>query len=241
MKHLLILLISIALTAGCKKHDNGIVNSTGCPVSPAITAAYTESAQYIMMQEYMNDTTLPGYRNANLSATEQAEILGYIQAVYDLTTPERDSVFNVHNIKAFPVVSLKFMNLKVNTAAPEIQAWIAGSPTGNSSFDAFIAQYNLGRPQPFYSYPIFNWLSDSTTTPHNMIEIARQISAFPFIYIAEPDGYAGDGNRISIQRGSGYADLDFSAGWGDCPSGCIYRRHWVFRITNCSATFLRSY
>ena len=36
--------------------------------------------------------------------------------------------------------------------------------------------------------------------------------------------------------------LDFSIGWGDCPAGCIYRRHWVFGVdNNCSVSLIAAF
>lgn len=247
MKNLLFILLAAALSFGaCKKDPNNSERTTGlCPVSDTVRAIYTESAMQLLMQRYMNDTTLSGYHSATFSASELDEMLGYIQSVYDLKIPERDSVFNVYQIREYPVVSLNGVNLKVDPTAPEIQRLLAGNSSGNPQLDALLTHYGIDSFNAAYSYPAFSWIWARAATPHNMIQIAKELRAFPFIYIAEADGYMGDGDRIKVTAhiaGGFITVVDFSIGREDCPAGCIYRRHWEFQIGgNCTASFIRSY
>lgn len=44
----------------------------------------------------------------------------------------------------------------------------------------------------------------------------------------------GDGNSVDVVSEAGYSGFDgvvivFTAGFGDCPSGCIYSHHWIFK------------
>jgi hypothetical protein len=52
----------------------------------------------------------------------------------------------------------------------------------------------------------------------------------PSVVYAEPNGVVGDFSNIYAwisQEGMTYL---FRKGWGDCPSGCIYRLYWYFEV-----------
>jgi hypothetical protein len=40
----------------------------------------------------------------------------------------------------------------------------------------------------------------------------------------------GDGNDIEGTLGDDFVELQYSVGSGDCPSGCINRHYWTFRV-----------
>jgi hypothetical protein len=48
-------------------------------------------------------------------------------------------------------------------------------------------------------------------------------------YAGYGNGSIGGGDDIEARAMDGYVELDFSVGYGDCPSGCIYRHYWMFR------------
>lgn len=64
--------------------------------------------------------------------------------------------------------------------------------------------------------------------PERLAEIYKQLDG---INSAEANGIMGDGDKIYIQ-GSGPDTYIFRAGWGDCPSGCIYEHLWEIHIDN---------
>jgi hypothetical protein len=154
-----------------------------------------------------------------------------------LNIPERDSIFKLYRIRSFPTINLYGVNLKVDPNAREIQNLLAKRPTGNSSLDALLSNYGLDSFRTSYSYPSFNWIFGYTAQPYNTIQVARELSAYPFINVAEADGYFGDGDRIVLDSIASNTQIDFSIGRGDCPSGCTYRRHWVFDITKLPGDF----
>ena len=77
----------------------------------------------------------------------------------------------------------------------------------------------------------------------NLIPIINALNPLPFFESVEYNAFgAGDGNKITMIRNANEIVLDFSYGYGDCPSGCIYRRHWVFKVDeNCNASFVKRY
>jgi hypothetical protein len=250
MKKILSILIiaSIAISACHKKCDDTHQNPGGgdCSVSNEIRARYTESAYHMMMRSYLADTSLPQYHQADLSATERDRLLGLIQAVYNMNTPERDTVFNVYNIVEHPLVSLYNVTLQIDPGTQEGKNLMVGNPTGNTAFDALLAKYGIDSFVTKLSSPGTVWVFARTSVPHNMVQVAKELGAFSFIYNAEADGYVGDGDRIKLNPFECFAapcpaEIDFSIGRGDCPAGCTYRRHWVFHVMDCNATFISSY
>ncbi len=47
---------------------------------------------------------------------------------------------------------------------------------------------------------------------------------------AEPDWLIGGGDHVQAYFEQGAVKLTFTVGWGDCPSGCMHRRYWNFRV-----------
>lgn len=247
MKTIIPLMLFASLTLlSCHKNTDQIGNGKDCTVTDEVRTRYTKSVYQMMMQRYREDTTLPQYRNAMLSATERDEILGYIQAVYNLNTPERDTVFKMDSITEYPVVSLYNAILQIDPNSAQGKNLMGGKPSGNSDFDALLTKYGIDSLRTLLSSPGTVWIVARTATPHNMIQVAKELRPFSFIYSSEADGYMGDGDRIKLAYLESFAapspvELDFSIGRGDCPAGCNYRRHWVFHVTDCNATFIKSY
>jgi hypothetical protein len=246
MKAIISLLLICGLAfLGCHKKNDDTQNGN-CAVSDEVRSRYSESAYQMMMARYMADTTLPQYRTAALSASEHDEILGYIQAVYNLAGAERDTVFSIDSITEYPVTNLYQLIMQVDPNSPEGQNLSAGRPTGNSRFDAILTAYGLDSFRTMLSSPGIKWIIARTATPHNMIQVAKELGTFPFIFQSTVDSYAGDGDRIKLTYLESFAPpspvaLDFSIGRGDCPAGCTFRRHWIFQVTECNARFAGSY
>jgi hypothetical protein len=251
MKTLLsiLFLASVALTACHKKCDDSTNQNPGgnCKVTDNIRARYTESAYHMMMRAYMADTAGAPYHQAELSTTERDRLLRLIQAVYNTASPERDTVFNIYNIAEYPTVSLHDVTLQVDMSAPEVKNLAAGKPSGNATFDALLTKYGIDSVRGPFISPSGNYLFARTEVPHNMIQIAKELEAFRFIYNADPEGSIGDGDRIKLNTFDCFAvpcptEIDFSIGRGDCPAGCTERRHWVFHVfDDCTVQFVRSY
>ena len=230
----------VVLITSCKK--NGADTGTErCPVGDSIRANYSESALYMMMDRYLKDHSLAGYNSPSLSASERDNILGCLQAVYDMNSAESDTVFSLYRIRPFPDVDLYGVILQVDANAPEINRLLSTGRSGNSGFDQLLIKYGIDSIQAFSAYPYFNYVYAMASKPHNMVQVAKELDDVSFVYMAEANPYGGDGDDLTATYHPGYVELDYSIGRGDCPSGCMYRRHWVFRVSNCNATFISSY
>jgi hypothetical protein len=251
MKSILSILFIAAFTLGAchKKCDDSTHHNPGsdCTISDNIRARYTGSAYHMMMRAYLADTNGAPYHQAELSTTERDHLLRLIQAVYNTSSPQRDTVFNVYSIADYPVISLYDVSLQIDPNTQEGKNLMVGKPTGNAAFDALLARYGIDSFQTRLSSPGTVFIFARTEVPHNMVQVAKELKAFPFIYNADADGYMGDGDHIKLNTLDCFAapcptEIDFSIGRGDCPAGCTFRRHWVFHVfDDCTAQFVNSY
>jgi len=75
-----------------------------------------------------------------------------------------------------------------------------------------------------------------------MIPVEKEFAALEPLEVAYfNNGFIGDGNNITLTRNADSAIITFSIGSGDCPSGCIYHRYWEFRVSNGTASLIKSY
>lgn len=230
------LVFCLLLLYSCKK--NGSDTGTDlCPVGDSVRTNYTMSAYQLIMNRYADDHALPGLSSPELPVSETDNILGYLQTVYSLNIKERDSVVLIYFIHPKPLFSLTDLTLSLNAATPEVKQLLSTKHSGNPEFDALLDRFQIDSVRPI----IDQYYGATTGKPLNLVEASRELSKFPFVYNSQPAVFGGDGNDLILKKHSGYVELDFSLGWGDCPLGCMYRRHWVFHVANCKATFIRSY
>jgi hypothetical protein len=103
--------------------------------------------------------------------------------------------------------------------------------------------YQFDSVQTFVSYPSFNWLTIYSKNEYNLIPIVNKFSLISSIIDKDWEkGYCvGDGNTITMTRSKNSAQVIFSIGDGDCPSGCMYHKYWEFQVSNNKAKFIKSY
>ncbi len=227
------------LFVSCEKET--YLNPDNVIIESLIREKYIEDSKQLYIREIMADTNHPNYNKAVLDTTEVNKILCIFQLVYNLNSPESNTVFNVYNIHALRCYSLNSIGLNVDVTAPEIINLVNGNiPTGNNALDNILTNYEFDSIKTAYSYPDFHWLSIYTKNSYNLKPLIKALEEIPSIFIAENNGGCLDGNNIDIERKMNKATIDFSIGRDDCPSGCIYRRHWIFRIKNNKAKFIKN-
>lgn len=115
-------------------------------------------------------------------------------------------------------------------------------PTGGSALDQLLNKYNFDTANASTIYPTFPMITIYTSDSYNLIPVLKEFSDLASISDADFDtGCIGDGNTITLERMDESATITFSIGSGDCPSGCLYRTHWEFSVSNGVATFIRTY
>ena len=241
MKKALIIALSSFLLFGCDRTNND--DPVRVDFDPYIVENYLRDAKQLYFHEIIQDSTHANFNNPILDQNEINKILEIIQAVYNSTTPERDTVFDVYRTHGYYCYDFSSIYLKVHPEFAEIQNLANGIfPTGDPALDHILSTYEFDSVSRFSSYPNFAWLSIYTQNEYNLIPAEREFAGLASIQVAEFNkGCIGDGDNITLAR---YADFDiiiFSIGRGDCPAGCIYHRYWEFKVANGTAEFIRSY
>ncbi len=207
-----------------------------------IREAYFDDAVELYIREILANPKHNNYSNPDLDEKELNKILSFFQAVFNLHIPETDTIFNYYNIHALKCNGTKSIVMHVNSESPEIIKLANGEIlTGNLQLDYLLETYKFDSVRTSYSYPQFEWLSVYTKNTYNLIPIIMEFEKIPSIVLAENNGGCFDGNNIKLERRAEKAIIDFSIGRGDCPAGCIYRKHWVFEVQNGMARLVKVY
>ncbi|MDB5013132.1 MAG: hypothetical protein JWQ25_1334 [Daejeonella sp.] len=226
----------LCIAISCKKGN--ITTEVYFPINDYISDNYLDGAQELYIREIKNNPLHPNYNEANLDTAEINRTLRKLQLVYELKTPQSDSVFKILRNKPLKCHSLNSIVLQVNTTQPHIQKLAASIiPTGNATLDNLLLTYKFTGVQKSYNYPGANYLSINSTESYNLIPIISKLKTVPGVTSAENNGVCFDGSNLEIKKTGSKTIIDFSVGSGDCPAGCIYRKHWLFSVENNKAKF----
>lgn len=151
--------------------------------------------------------------------------------VYNATSlAARDSVVEIYIIHTFPHPETHSLIVAVDSTKDWVNAWKNGERlTGNSKIDRLMETYDLQLDR-YYRWPWSHSAVLRALTPLNILALAPQFQNIEGVHYAEPNGYGGDGNDIIAAIESDFLKCEYSVGYGDCPSGCIYRHFWTFHI-----------
>lgn len=166
-------------------------------------------------------------------------------AVYNSSSPARDTVVDLLDIHVFPVVRLRMFYVVADPALPWMQQFQLGNnTTGTPAIDELLSTYGIA----LTNYHDWAWLGGphmavlGTNANVNLLALSALFAAQPGVAYAEPDNGCCDGNTITDSVHTDHVNLVYSRGWGDCPSGCTARRFWEFNVfPDCSVQYVGSY
>jgi hypothetical protein len=172
-------------------------------------------------------------------------VLGAMMAIYNATStlPAADSVVKMYNIHHYNTEVLRYLHLIADkNAGYMMQIKNGNMPTGFVPFDALLTKYHLavsshgatpGMSNTAYSAYL------TTDSNWNMKGVGAEFLTLPNMWYAEKKLMPGDGHRITVNNVTDTSvDITYSFGWGDCPSGCMWRHNWHFRVnSSCDVTF----
>lgn len=246
MKHLAILLkliILFSILSGCEK-DEHYSRYADMEIDPFIMKNYYYDARQLYFEEIINNSSHKNYNNPILDENGILEILGIIQAIYNLKIPETDAIFNYHQIHVHSCYSFNLLSLNVKPEYPEIENLSNNIiPTGNQQLDDILLTYDIDSVKTPHYYPNHPFLDIYSNNDYNLIPIANALSNVESIENAEIYGQCGgDGNDISLKRNNNSSiTITFSIGWGDCPAGCTNHQYWEFVLSSRYTKFSRTY
>ncbi|MBS1538016.1 MAG: T9SS type A sorting domain-containing protein [Bacteroidetes bacterium] len=167
-------------------------------------------------------------------------ILKALNAVFNATLlPSRDTVISMFSIYALPKIQMRSFFVRANPNLSWMEELKKGNiPCGDSLIDKLISNYNL-KTRGYLFNDVIVFESDRN---YNIKALEKEFKSIPGVISTEPNSYYGDGSDITDSIYSDHVQLLYTYGWGDCPSGCIYRRHWKFKAYfDCSVEFVESY
>lgn len=194
-------------------------------VSDSIFDILLDDAKLICLNLYTNEESQE-INSVEIDETHIGPIVAALQMVYiDSLTTETQEIRN-YNIHALCRIQLHEGYLVVDSTSTNVQSWLRNGYSTNGPIDEFIYQYDIlldSINKENYRY--------YTDYGLNHLALAKQLVKAPFIKKANPIACVGDGSQIEIMSfNSDYIHLIYSYGWGDCPSGCIYRHYWEIGI-----------
>lgn len=235
MKKLTIFLI---LFFGVIQSVHGQRVPSSCNASDSIRDFYTIDAKRLAYRKIIRQG-LDSKDSIIIPQAHSDTIMNALLAVYNATSlPARDSVVLIFQIKSFGPQ----LNSIIITADTNL-VWMKNLrtdvfPTGNSFIDSLISVFNFKVGDKDY-WPRFVLNSEIS---YNLNPIIANLKKIEGVGLVGSNNYYGDGNEITDSVFTDYVELIYSYGWGDCPSGCAYRRFWKFRVYyDCSVEFVESY
>lgn len=237
----LILIVVVLLTA---HFGNGQTVPSSCVGSAGVTNSYLKSAQRLTMRKFMeqNSTYLD---SIHIPQNHVDTILNALIAVYNATSlPARDTVVTIYGITAQNYPTVDGIYVQVDTTASWSDSLDNGIvPTGNFYIDSLINAHYLNltyyNESIIHNYGIASFVSDSS---YNIFALADAFLVAPYVLGSGLSAFTMDGNDITCIINPDHVELTYSHGWGDCMSGCINKRFWVFNVYyDCSVEYVGSY
>lgn len=224
---LLLLALSFAACGGSKSKQKKPTATKELPAE--LAAAYREDAARLAVRELLT-TTQTGERGAEIPQDRIDYYFGLLSKVYWMTV-ESDTIPNLSVIHTFKTPNLKKVLVVLEKDSPFKENWSKGvTMTSNLYLNQLIAKHKL-TIENYRESALGPTLLLVSPTFLNTPELAFLVKNFESIRHAEAEGMAGDGNDITWGSDSKNAmALKFSIGAGDCPSGCIQRKTWVFYV-----------
>lgn len=213
-----------------------------CSGSESTKQLYKDDA-YQLAVERIEETNSNYIDSALIPKQVSDTLLNALIAVYNSTFPQRDTIIDVYNIHAFQEVDLKSIRLVADSTLP----WVAELSnyklnTGNRTIDSIITTFNL---KVTNAWPYYGSNYSITLTSEKNINtkaLTKNLDTIQGIASIRTDGHAGDGGRIDYLIYPDSINLIYSYGWGDCPSGCMSRHYWKFKVLpNCEVEFISSH
>ena len=99
--------------------------------------------------------------------------------------------------------------------------------TGNTAFDALNAKLRLKAVRPYRHTGV---LVMRLSARANIGAARRAYRKIAGVEYAESDAYLGDGSDIEAAKSGGVWHIVVRKAWGDCPSGCIYKKLFFFTV-----------
>lgn len=223
-------LLAILLgTTSCKNRSPKEKPSAEPAIAADLMARFNEDAHRLAAREY-NSTTRNNDPQVQLPAERVHFFMDLLKKTY-LLTQQNPEIPDLSHIHTFPVPALKRVMVILEKDAPFAETWLSGRRTTSNMYLNQVMSENRLTVKDCREGALGTTCIVEAAGYVNTKDLAFILQHIDGIKVAEPDGVAGDGNNIEYgSEGKNHTALKFSVGEGDCPSGCIYRKYWIFYV-----------
>ena len=207
------------------------------PLNDSIKSLYYNDAAYIEFRQIIQDT-MKRYEQVKL---QESNINLYYQDllnIYNKSFAISNSFFeNFSSIHTFDAYTLYRVIAAVDTNKVWVEEWLNGNNiTGITGIDSLLKNYDT---EVIFNTEFFGYyhFTLKTKAPLNYLALQRKLEKTGEFHYVEPDVIIGGGSYIAFV-GDGNKIYQYTLGWGDCPSGCIYYHYWKIKVTDKEITLL---
>lgn len=231
--HILFIAFFGALALSACKPSQNTQNGGGKPgdrvLPAAVAAAYKEDAARLAVRETLSSTST-GEEGAGIPPARVAYFYDLLTKIYWMGI-DSASIPDLSGIHTFPTPHLRRILVGLTPDSQFEEPWGQGiSLTSDLYVNQLFSRYGL-KVGNFRRDPSGATLVLEANKDINTLALAEAFAPIPGIRYAEAETMMGDGNNIEFggESKNQYA-LRLSIGAGDCPSGCIQRKLWIFYI-----------
>lgn len=230
-----LLLTVSALLGGCRKKETNCTDLY--PIEVAGTCDISTHGQDDLRREAMR-LSLSYFRQFEITPADAFIPESVWMPVFSALVAVRAAIPQIEcedmssllEIDVRNTVSAEQMIVEVDTNHSWTAAWRNGdSQTGNPAIDSLMDKYQLSLLE-YHDNSFTERAIIEAAEPLHIPQLSTEFSAIAGVLQAEPNYLVGDGDRIEVEYVGTDLLLKISKGYGDCPSGCINRDTWTFRV-----------
>lgn len=225
---LLLILISGLVLTGCKPKQPKTDNKT---MPAEIAAKYREDAARLTVRE-LNTSRQSGENEARIPVERVAFFYDLLSKAYWMSQKIDSIPAGLNGTHTLGNPNLKEILVILEKDAEFKDSWANGSIlTANLYLNQLLSRYKF-KIKNYRESAIGPSLTLESADFINTPVMAQILEGVEGIKSAQAEGMMGDGDDITWGSDSKKdMALKFSLGRGDCPSGCIYRKYWIFYVT----------
>ena len=193
-----------------------------------LKAAFNEDAHRLALREFNSKTQLEN--SAELPKDRVKYYMDLLVRCWQKWNSDPE-IPNLDHIHTLPRPNMQTLQLVLTKDSPYKDNWSQRrTMTGNLYLNQLLSQYQMSIKE-YRESSIGPMVRMTSKRFINTPELAMLLGKIEGIKIAETAGFAGDGNDITYgPDGKNAVSIRFSIGAGDCPSGCIHRKYYVFYV-----------
>lgn len=215
-----------------------------CSISDTVAGAYGYDAR-LMALERIYETNSSFTDSIQISQAAIDTFLFAYSCIFNAVGLEgRDTIIEQFNIKKRKLVSLSSILMIVDTSYLWAAKLYEGEiPCGKPNMDSIILKHNF-RIDSQYSFKSLGKYRIRLVTEESLnLNIYKELlETDNQIISVSIEDWELDGKDVTQFVTDTSIRLIFMAGYGDCISGCTYRRYWEFEVFfDCSVLYKGSY